>query len=518
MDQAKISEWKQKLPEFQQTTDAFYAGELDKPAYKRFCGYFGSYAQRGGKSSMLRLRTPAGHISKQRLAAIAAMLRRHDVPRLHFTTCQTIQLHDLKPDALYPLMEEALDNGIIIIGCGGDYPRNVMCAPLSGVQRDEYFDVLPYARAAADYVHTLIDAEKMPRKLKIAFSNSPENIPHATYRDLGFAANAYGTFDVYSAGGLGGFPKLGVKVAAHIDPKDILYYIKAMWLTFLAHGNYENRAKARTRYMQDALGGPENYAKAYNEKLREVFQSGELLSLPDDFAPAPVAKSGDGSTAEGPRVIAQKQAGLYAVSYHPIGGQPDKETFLALCDLMQGIDGTELRLSPDETAYIINLTGAEALRVLSLTEADSARSPFEQSVSCIGASTCQVGVRDSQALLRAGVEAVRAARLPADALPKIHISGCPSSCGSHQTSRIGFRGGMKKVDGKPQSAFVLNVDGCEIQGGERLGRELGPMLDADIPKFLVEIGQCAAASGMDFDSWYAKNTEEFARIARKYTD
>lgn len=518
MDKAKINEWKQKLPEFQQKTDAFFAGELDKGSYKGYSGYFGSYAQKGGQVSMLRLRTPAGRIKKETLAVIADMLRTHEVPRLHFTTCQTIQLHDLKTDALYPLMEEALDNDIIIMGGGGDYPRNTMCAPLSGVEQGEYFDVLPYAEAAADFALTLIDAEKMPRKLKVAFSNSPANEPHATYRDLGFVANEDGTFDVYSAGGLGGFPKLGVKVAEHIEPDQILYYIKAMWQTFRTYGNYENRAKARTRYMQDALGGPENYADAYSEKLREIYDSDDDLTLPADFAGEGITKVGDGSTVTDSRVISQKQEGLYTVAYHPIGGQPDKDVFLALCDLICEIPEAELRLAPDETAYIVNLTGSEAVRVLALTEEDAAHSPFEASVSCIGASTCQVGVRDSQALLRASVAAVRAANIPANALPKLHISGCPSSCGTHQTSPIGFRGGMKKVDGKPESAFVLNVDGCELQGKESLGRELGAILDADIPKFLVEVGQTVSASGMDFDTWYADNADAFAAMAQKYID
>lgn len=35
---------------------------------------------------------------------------------------------------------------------------------------------------------------------------------------------------------------------------------------------------------------------------------------------------------------------------------------------MQTIDGTELRLAPDETAYIINLTGAEAEKILEATK------------------------------------------------------------------------------------------------------------------------------------------------------
>lgn len=71
-------------------------------------------------------------------------------------------------------MEQALDAGIITMGGGGDYPRNVMCSPLSGTEKDEYFDVLPWAREAGEYLMTFIKAEKMPRKLKVGFSNSPK--------------------------------------------------------------------------------------------------------------------------------------------------------------------------------------------------------------------------------------------------------------------------------------------------------------------------------------------------------
>ena len=100
-------------------------------------------------------------------------------------------------------------------------------------------------------------------------------------------------------------------------------------------------------------------------------------------------KTGDGSSASGERVLEQKQPGLYTVIWHPIGGQPRPETLAALGERMQTIDGTELRLAPDETAYIINLTGAEAEKILEATR-ETAQTKFETSVSCIGASICQV--------------------------------------------------------------------------------------------------------------------------------
>ena len=324
-----------------------------------------------------------------------------------------------------------------------------------------------------------INAEKMPRKLKVGFSNGPANVSHATFRDLGFAARPDGLFDVYSAAGLGANPKFGVKVAEGINPDQVLYYIRAMWETFRAYGNYENRAKARTRYMQETLG-QDGYRKAFLEKLEGVYQSGEDLTI--EMNENGITKTGDGSLAEGQWISQQKQPGLYRCHYYPIGGSIKPYKFREIYDIIRDMDQVELRLSPDESLYVINLTGREAQKVQKVLS-DGARTVFETSVACIGASICQVGVRDSQKLLQSAVKAVRDADLPDGVLPQIHISGCPSSCGTHQIGAIGFRGGVKMIDKKPQPAFVLFYNGCDRQGTEQMGKEIGLMLEEDNPQF-----------------------------------
>ena len=112
--------------------------------------------------------------------------------------------------------------------------------------------------------------------------------------------------------------------------------------------------------------------------------------------------------------------------------------------------------------------------------------------------------------------AVREAKLPADALPCIHISGCPSSCGTHQTGAMGFRGASKLVDGKPQAAFTFFLGGNSRQGQEAMGRELGVMLEERIPAFLVELGKTVAASGMGFDAWRQADPDGVERVAAPY--
>ena len=270
-----IHVWRASLNKFREMTEKFYAKEVSVKEYKGFSGGYGSYAQKGGEASMLRLRMPGGRLTKEKLKFIAEMVEQYHVDKAHFTTCQAVQLHDLDKDSVCDIMEKAVDVGIITKGGGGDFPRNVMCSPLSGVEMGEYFDVLPYAEAVSDYLLKNADKVTMPRKLKVGFSNSPANVTHATLRDLGFVAAEDGTFTVYSAGGLGNNPRMGVKVAENVEPSQILYYVQAMVNTFLAYGNYENRGKARTRYMQEKLGS-EGYVKAFLEKLEEVKKNEKL--------------------------------------------------------------------------------------------------------------------------------------------------------------------------------------------------------------------------------------------------
>lgn len=506
--------WKKDLGKFQKKTNQFYNGELDKNVYKGFSGGYGSYAQRGGKASMLRLRMPGGRLTVNKLKFVADVIEKHQIDRVHLTTCQTIQLHNLQPEAVYDIVESALDHGIVTRGGGGDFPRNVMASPLSGVESGEYFDVLPYAEAAGEYLMTFIQAEKMPRKLKVCFSNSPANRTHATFRDLGFVARPDGRFDVYSAGGLGNHPRMGLLVAEGIDPSQILYYICAMRDTFIAYGNYEKRSRARTRYMQETLG-EEGYIRAYQEKLQEVYNSHNDLDL--NLSPAPVQKKGHGTAAAGVRVLPQKQEGLYTVEYHPIGGCPAPSKFRELYELLKDMEGVEIRLSPEEGMYIINLTGSETGKVLEATR-DGAQTLFETSVACIGASICQVGLCDSQKLLAKCVAEIREAGIPDGALPQIHISGCTSSCGTHQTGEIGFHGGVKRIDGKMVSAFTLHLHGCDAQGVEQFGEQAGMMLQKKIPAFLVELGKAVEAAGTTYAEWKRDNIEQIKAIAAKYLE
>lgn len=510
MAQDHVAEFKEDLREFHEMTRKFYHQEIGVPEYKSFSGGFGSYAQRGAQSSMLRLRLTGGEIGKDQLKFIADSICKYEIRRAHLTTCQSVQLHDLTEQTVCGLIEEAFDHGIITRGGGGDFPRNVMCSPLSGVEEGECFDVMPYVREAADYALGLIKRVKLPRKLKICFENGVTNDTHATFRDLGFIAGQGGTFTVYAAGGLGSNPKLGVKIAEGVEPSKILYYIKAMVDMFTEYGEYKNRARSRTRYLQDTLGA-DGIRKVFAEKLQANLAMGGMEIAPEE---AVCTKAGDGEISD-KRVIKQKQPGLYAVAYHPYGGNVAPDFFGKLYETVSGMEDVKVRLTPEEGMYIINLTAKEAEKVLAVTS-DGAQTLFEQSVACIGASTCQVGIGKSQELLAACIDRIKKENFADGVLPKIHISGCPSSCSAHQIGAIGMRGGKKPTADGPKFSFMVYENGSETFGEERFGTDLANMLEEDIPEFLAVLGREIEDRGMTYGQFRTEYPERLREIAEQF--
>lgn len=278
---------------------------------------------------------------------------------------------------------------------------------------------------------------------------------------------------------------MGVLVDTGVAPRNVLYDVCAMVKTFQEHGNYENRARARTRYLQETLG---------EDGLKTVFRENLALAKEKDIGPGAAGLDGIPKQAVRlSRIRAPSRRNSRGFTlWHTIPSAgcclvKNLPSFMNPCAMLRTRNGG----LAGETMYCINLTAEEAQAVLAVTE-DGARDLFESSVACVGAATCQQGVRDSQSTLKMLVEAMRREGFSDGILPRIHISGCPSSCGTHQIGTLGFRGGVKLVDKKPMPAYMLYAGGCDAQGAEQFGQELGMMLEQDIPAFLAELGvRCA---------------------------
>ena len=136
----------------------------------------------------------------------------------------------------------------------------------------------------------------------------------------------------------------------------------------------------------------------YQDKVEKALRGENLMVHIEE----PVLKKTGDKTLSDRRVIAQKQQGLYAVYYHPLGGCLAPQKLCQIYETIKDMEDVELRITPQQGVYIINCTADEAKAVLAITE-DGARNRFEESVSCIGASICQVGLRDSQGTLREAI-------------------------------------------------------------------------------------------------------------------
>ena len=505
-----------EIDKFNEVGHKFLAGEISRTEFKGVSGGMGVYAHRDGKKFMIRLRIPSGVASYKEMKFVYDLAEKYNLGGIHLTTRQAIQLHGLGIDEICEIIKEGINKDIYTRGAGGNYPRNVALSPLSGVETEEAFDVTPYALVVNKHFLNKINTYKLPRKLKVSFSSSNADAAHVTISDQGFLAvkeNGREYFKVYIGGGLGRNPKLAVELKNLVEPKDILYHIEAITNLFISEGDYTNKAKARIRYILDRMG-EDDFVKCYEKHLDEVMKKEKLnLSVESKV----YSKEGIETTVNHRRLFPQKQKGLYSVYFHPFGGQLTLDTFKLILNEIESIEDAEVRLDMSEGMYLRNLNGKEAERLLKVTEGLGGEFTIEQSTACIGVPTCQIGVGESQKLLMDIIELFKQKKFTKNILPKVHISGCPNSCGVHEVGQIGFCGKMKKVGDVSKPVFELHLDGYMGVDKTKLGKHFGDMLQEDIPVFLYELAKTIEESNLDFSTWIEANVEQLETLIKKYS-
>lgn len=505
-----------EIDEFRKKGHQFLNGEINVMQFKHASGGMGMYAHRGGKEFMVRLRIPSGVANKNELKLVYDFAKKNKLGGIHFTTRQAIQLHGMEFDDSCDLMKEGLEVNLFTRGTGGNFPRNVALSPLAGIDKEEAFDPTPYALAAGNHFLRKVHTYKLPRKMKVSFSNSDQDTAHCTVQDLGFVAtkkDGKDYFKVYIGGGLGNNPRKAVEVDELIEPKDVLYYIEGMTNLFIAEGDYNNKAKARIRYIADRMGDEEftKQFKAYSKVEKDKGQLDLYLH------PNVIEKNGIKTEIKDKRLYEQKQEGLYSVYLHPVGGQLKLEHLKEVLNMLDKYEGVDIRLAMTEGVYFRNLNGEEAKEMLELTQKMCGNTEISHSVSCIGVPTCQVGICNSQGLLLDIVNYFEERKYTTDKLPRVCISGCSNSCGVHEIAKIGFTGKKKRVAEEVKEVFALHVGGNFGVGLTVLGDIKGDMLPERIPEFLYKLGENLESSSMDFDNYINSKKDEFNELVEKYS-
>lgn len=504
-----------EIPVFRELGHKFINNEVSSAEFKAMSGGMGSYAQRGGKDFMIRLRIPSGIMSIDKFKTVYELAKKQNLDKVHLTTRQAIQLHSLSIDGVCDTMEEALKNDIYTRGGGGHFPRNVSMSPLSGVDIEEAFDVTPYAICVNEHFMSKITIYKLPRKLKVSFSSSEKDSGNSTVADLGFLAVKKDNkeyFKVYIGGGIGKNPAKAVEFDELINTNEILYHVEAITNLFIAEGDYENKNKARIRYIVDRMG-EEGFLNCYKEHLKNAFENENLYT---NIEYKEYKKTGILTDLAHNRLIPQKQEGLYSVYFHPIYGQLSMNTYKLLIDKLENMEDIEIRLSMNEGMYIRNLNGNEANELIELTKNLGGETQLEQSVSCIGANICQIGIADSQGMLDEILKYFKEQNFTSDILPKIRISGCTNSCGTHQMGILGFAGKKKRVNDMVTEAYELYIGGVKGKDKTKLGSYIGDITKDNVSIFLYELAKSIKESNLTYEEYIVENNEQLNNIIDKY--
>src|SRR5581483_8529403 len=232
-------------------------GRLDAASLKARRVPFGCYEQRKDGTYMLRIRCPGGALIPRQLRTIATLSSQYGAGHIHITTRQEFQIHDVKLEDVAPVMRQLLNAGLATRGGGGNTVRNIILSPDAGVSRDEVFDPSPYAFALTSRLIAQPNSWTLPRKFKIAFSNSAKDSAYARFTDLGFVVAAQDGvlgFRVYVAGGMGTKPEVGHLLHEFIPTDDVLFVTEATKRAFDKHGNRKNKNAARLRFLWNQLG------------------------------------------------------------------------------------------------------------------------------------------------------------------------------------------------------------------------------------------------------------------------
>jgi sulfite reductase (ferredoxin) len=481
----------------------YLAGDLDAATLKVRRVPFGCYEQRRDGSYMVRIRTTGGELTPLQLRAMAVIASRHGSPSIHITTRQEFQIHDIALEHVIPSMRELLEFGLAARGGGGNTVRNVLVSPDAGVGVDEVFDPSPYAFALTTRLIAEADSWLLPRKFKIAFSNSDADTSYARFNDVGFIAqlrDGQQGFRVYVAGGLGTKPQVGHLLRDFIPVGDVYAVTTAVKCLFDQHGNRKNRNAARLRFLWNSLG-EERFRQLYEEQLQLVRDQAlaplVLEDLPTrtiapDLAPA-ADDSPDFHLWQQRYVEPQKQPGLFSVLVPVFLGNISEEDAIRLARFLEPFGDSVLRATFGQNLRLRNIPAALLPNVFHVVreigELASAPRLLGNSIACTGADTCRLGICRPKGALTAVVEKLTASTLDLNPIAdfRLNLSGCPNTCGQHMLADLGFYGNVARRGQQMFPAYAV-VAGARVGDGEaRLAQPIDRVNARDLPRFVEDV-------------------------------
>ncbi len=410
---------------------------------------------------MVRIRIPNGMMSSQQLRMIADLTRRYANGIADITVRQNIQLHWVTIETLPEVLDGLWKVGLNTTGACGDVTRNVTGCPVAGVDADEICDASPLALEVSRLLAGNAEFYNLPRKFKISITGCRVWCPYPEINDIGLTATSRVVngapeigFSLRVAGGLSTEPFLGARLNAFVRWNQVLPVVQGIAELFRDSDVLrEHRERARLKFLFLRHGWT---AETFLEELhrRLGFQ---LDPAVPERAPNDVYRDHVG-------IHPQKQPGYSYVGAVALRGRITAEQMHSAADLAERFAGGELRATNMQNLLIVNVPRinaedlAKELDAIGLRVGGSAF--WRGTVACSGTEFCKLAITETKSFARWLVEELEE-RLPGfDQHLKLHVTGCPNSCGQHWIADIGIDGKKMKVDGGVVDAYYFCVGGA----------------------------------------------------------
>jgi len=410
---------------------------------------------------MLRVRIPNGILTSSQLRTISKLTQRHARGIADLTVRQNIQLHWITIEALPEILEALWQSGLNTMGACGDVTRNVTGCPVAGVDADEVCDASPLTLATTHMLAGNPDFYNLPRKFKVSITGCRIWCAYPEINDVGLTAITRRLkgkteigFSLRVGGGLSAEPHLAARLNAFVRWNQVEPAIKGIAELFRESSQLrEHRERARLKFLFLRHGWTvDDFQRELEQRIGFHLDPAE-----HEDAPADVYRDHIG-------VHAQKQSGYCYVGAAVLRGRITAEQMRGAADLADRFASGELRTTNMQNLLVVNVPRLQAESLAKELEEIELRvggSPFWRgAVACSGTEFCKLAITETKSFSRWLVEELEE-RLPGfEQHLKLHVTGCPNSCGQHWIADIGIEGKKLKVGDRMLDAYYFCLGGA----------------------------------------------------------
>jgi sulfite reductase (ferredoxin) len=419
---------------------------------------------------MMRLRTPNGLLTSEMVRTIADISDRYARSSIDITNRQNFQLHWLRIEDVPDIWDQLAAVGWTSQGSCGDNTRTVTGCPLAGVAHDELIDASSIALDVDRFLNGNPDFANFPRKFKITITGCTQWCTYPEINDIGVTALKRGDgvvgFRVRVGGGLSTRPHLAVPLAAFVHPHQVRDVVVACAGIFRDSDELRlNRAKARMKFLFLNHGWTaESYLAEVERRI------GYRLDPPF------VEEEPDGSYRDHVGVHPQRDGSRYFAGFSVTSGRVTPDQLRTLAELASNFGSGALRLTATQNIVILDIPHDRVnafMATIPATGLAVGGSPFQRGmVSCTGSEFCKLAITETkQFSIRLAAELEE--RIPGfGADIKLHVTGCPNSCGQHWIADVGLQGILMNHEGEQVEGYDLFVGGAAGRGSA-IARRVG---------------------------------------------